>query len=133
MSLTLARFMWRSNLSFGTNFLRLDFRMLFVNVLIKYLCFTSLQFAQQDSAGLNYTLVRFAPLCLDITILYYTIHGYTRLNPTPRCLTMFGYNFALLSFTQLLVAQLCLDATLLSCAMPYRTILGFASLCHVWI
>ena len=111
MSITLARFMWRSNLSFGTNFLRLDFMMLFVNVLIKYLCFTSLLFAQQDSAGLNYTLVRFAPLCF----------------------TMLGYNFALLSFTQLLIAQLCLDATLLSCAMPYNTILGFASLCHVWI
>ena len=46
MSLTLARFMWRSNLSFGTNFLRLDFMMLFVNVLIKNHCFASLQFAQ---------------------------------------------------------------------------------------
>lgn len=52
MSLTLARFMWRSNLSLGTNFLRLDFVMLFVNVLIKkiiaLLCFTSVR-----SAGLN--------------------------------------------------------------------------------
>ena len=55
MSITLARFMWRSNLSFGTNFLRLDFMMLFVNVLIINLCFTSHQFAQQDSAGPNST------------------------------------------------------------------------------
>lgn len=52
MSLTLARFMWRSNLSFGTNFLRLDFMMLFVNVLIKkiiaLLHFSSLNMTHLD-------------------------------------------------------------------------------------
>ena len=58
MSLTLARFMWRSNLSFGTNFLRLDFMMLFVNVLIKI--FAILYFTIRGYACLNSAPLRFA-------------------------------------------------------------------------
>ena len=52
MSLTFARFMCRSNLSAGTNFLRRDFRMLFVNVdiikIFALLLFSSLNRTQPD-------------------------------------------------------------------------------------
>ena len=127
VSFTLARVMWRSNLSSGTSCLCLDAMIAFRWFITKKY-FASLHFAQQDSTGPNYTLVCFTPLCLDVAWL-----RFAQVCSTLLYSTMFGYNFALLYSASLNSARLystSLNFTLVGSTILNSTLFGYNFAMH---
>lgn len=123
MSLTFARFMWRSNLSRGTNFLCRDFMMLFVNVVIIKNC-AVLRFSSLFSS-----LVRFAMFGCNFALL-----STSDLRSTLVRFAMFGCNFARLNrtelnFSTLYSTELHLDISPVRSTSLYKTLQHFTLLC----
>ena len=94
VSFSLARVMWRSNLSSGTSFLCLDAWIAFRWFIKKILCFTSLRSAGLNWANLYVGMPHSALLGYNFAKLRSTVLRYTVLRCATLSFAVLGCNFA---------------------------------------
>ena len=127
VSFSLARVMWRSNLSSGTSFLCLDAMIAFRWFIKKILCFTSLRSAGLNWANLYVGMLHSALLGYNFAKLRSTVLRYTVLRCATLSFAVLGYNFAMPCSSQLNYTQLC--STLFGCNCALLNYLSHCSAC----